>query len=159
LSQRPPSALYPLGYGKLESLGTVVVSIFLLLGGLGIGAHSWSLLSQTLISHPNIPPFLIRFLSFVTLDSEQGHGHHHSPDISEEGSLSPTAVLFPLFGILVKEYLYRVTKRVADEQNSSILMANALHHRSDAYSSIVTVVAILGSIFLQGVPVDPMGGA
>ncbi|PVF96709.1 cation efflux protein [Serendipita vermifera] len=165
LSQRPPSPSYPLGYGKFESLGTVTMSIFLLLGGLGIGAHSWGVLADTLSStlskHPQIPPLLVNILSyFATSDSDHGHGHshsHHAPT-GDEDALSSTAVLFPLFGILVKEWLYRITKQVAEEQNSSVLLANALHHRSDAFGSIVTVVAILGSLVMKDVPVDPMGG-
>ncbi|KAG8789121.1 hypothetical protein FRC20_011652 [Serendipita sp. 405] len=169
LSQRPPSSLYPLGFGKFESLGTVTMSFFLLLGGIGIGAHSWGALSDalssTLASNPNLPPVLLRILALLasstTVDGSDHHGHshsHHSSSSDDEDALSPSAIFFPLFGILVKEYLYRVTKRVAEEQNSSVLMANALHHRSDAFSSIVTIVAILGSIVLKGVPVDPLGG-
>jgi divalent metal cation (Fe/Co/Zn/Cd) transporter len=166
LSQKPPSSLYPLGYGKFESLGTVTVSIFLLLGGIGIGAHSWGMLTETLASKlsasPNMPPLLAHIVSYLApgeATSSQDYGHsHNAPLPADSETLSPTAVLFPLFGILVKEYLYRVTKRVADEQNSSVLMANALHHRSDAYGSIVTVVAILGSLVLKDVPFDPMGG-
>jgi divalent metal cation (Fe/Co/Zn/Cd) transporter len=38
LSRRPASASYPYGYGKYESLGTLVVACLLLLGGVGIGA-------------------------------------------------------------------------------------------------------------------------
>jgi divalent metal cation (Fe/Co/Zn/Cd) transporter len=168
LSQRPPSPSYPLGYGKFESLGTVTMSIFLLLGGLGIGAHSWGVLADTLSStlskHPQIPPLLVNILSYFATNESSGHGHghghshsHHGPDIDENG-LSSTALLFPLFGMLVKEWLYRITKQVAEEQNSGVLLANALHHRSDAYGSIVTIVAILGSLVMKDVPVDPMGG-
>lgn len=156
LAQRPASPFYPLGYGKFESLGTVVVSVFLFLGGIGIGAHSLGMLSEALAGKPNVPPLLLYLLSYFT-SSHSDHGHgHHAPADGED--LSPTAVLFPLFGILVKEYLYRVTKRVADEQSSSVLMANALHHRSDAYSSIVTVVAIIGTLLIKGAPFDPLGG-
>lgn len=164
-SMRPPSPRYPLGYGKFESLGTITVSIFLLLGGLGIGLHSWGLLSQTLqttlSNNKELPSWLANLLhSLISVSSidPHEHGHSHSPGMGEGESLSPSAILFPLFGILVKEYLYRATKKVAEEQNSSVLMANAMHHRSDAYSSIVTIVAILGSLIWESVPVDPLGG-
>jgi divalent metal cation (Fe/Co/Zn/Cd) transporter len=146
------------------------MSIFLLLGGLGIGAHSWGVLADTLSStlskHPQIPPLLVSILSYFATNETSGHGHghghghshsHHAPDMDEDG-LSSTALLFPLFGMLVKEWLYRITKQVAEEQNSGVLLANALHHRSDAYGSIVTIVAILGSLVMKDVPVDPMGG-
>ncbi|CCA70559.1 related to MMT1-Mitochondrial iron transport protein [Serendipita indica DSM 11827] len=164
LSQRPASPLYPIGFGKFESLGTVTVSIFLLLGGIGIGAHSWSILSDTLSStlakHPNLPPLFIHILSLLLQDSSSSSSHHHghSHGHNDGDDLSPSAIFFPLFGMLVKEYLYRATKRVAEETNSSVLMANALHHRSDAFASIVTVVAILGSVVMKDIPVDPMGG-
>jgi divalent metal cation (Fe/Co/Zn/Cd) transporter len=124
--------------------------------------HSWGLLSQTLqttlSNNKELPSWLAQLLhSLVSVSSIDPHEHGHSH--SDEGeSLSPSAILFPLFGILVKEYLYRATKKVAEEQNSSVLMANAMHHRSDAYSSIVTIVAILGSLIWESVPVDPMGG-
>lgn len=38
VSRKPPSPKFQFGYGKFESLGSLVVSIFLLLGGFGIGA-------------------------------------------------------------------------------------------------------------------------
>ena len=161
LSQRPASPLYPIGFGKFESLGTVTVSIFLLLGGIGIGAHSWGILSDTLAKNPNLPPIFIHILSYIMQDSSSSshhHGHSHGHQAEDGDDLSPSAIIFPLFGMLVKEYLYRVTKSVAEETHSSVLMANALHHRSDAFASIVTVVAILGSVVIKDVPVDPMGG-
>jgi divalent metal cation (Fe/Co/Zn/Cd) transporter len=34
---------------------------------------------------------------------------------------------------------------VAIEEKSNVLMANALHHRSDAFSGIVALVAIVSS--------------
>ena len=46
--------------------------------------------------------------------------------------------------ITSKEWLYRITKKVGEELNSQVVIANAWHHRSDAYSSILA----LGSIGL-----------
>jgi divalent metal cation (Fe/Co/Zn/Cd) transporter len=40
--------------------------------------------------------------------------------------LNPSAAWFAVISILVKEVLYRVTKRVADEEKSPLLTANAL---------------------------------
>lgn len=37
-------------------------------------------------------------------------------------------------------------------------MANAYHHRSDAYSSVVALFAILGSSWFPALPLDPIGG-
>jgi divalent metal cation (Fe/Co/Zn/Cd) transporter len=52
--------------------------------------------------------------------------------------------------ILSKEGLYRYTIRIADRYQSSILRANAWHHRSDAISSVIVLIGIGGS--LLGVP-------
>ena len=59
--------------------------------------------------------------------------------------------------IFAKEVLYRATKEVGQRINSPVLMANAWHHRSDALSSIVAFVGIVGA--LAGAPMlDPLAG-
>jgi len=60
--------------------------------------------------------------------------------------------------VIIKEWLYRITKKVADEEHSPVLYANAVHHRSDAYSSFVALFAILGSSIFLALPLDPLGG-
>jgi len=60
--------------------------------------------------------------------------------------------------IIAKEWLYRATKKVADAEGSSVLLANAIHHRSDAYSSFVALVAILGTWYFPALPLDQLGG-
>ncbi|MCU7834741.1 MAG: cation diffusion facilitator family transporter [gamma proteobacterium symbiont of Taylorina sp.] len=52
-----------------------------------------------------------------------------------------------LLSVLSKEALYQYTFIYARRLNSSILKANAWHHRSDAISSIVVLVGIAGSIY------------
>ncbi len=55
-----------------------------------------------------------------------------------------------LLSVLSKEALYQYTLVYANRFKSPILKANAWHHRSDAISSIVVLVGILGSI--SGIP-------
>lgn len=50
--------------------------------------------------------------------------------------------------ILAKEVLYRYTVVVGKRVNSPSVVANAWHHRSDAFSSIGTGIGIAGAIFL-----------
>jgi cation diffusion facilitator family transporter len=50
--------------------------------------------------------------------------------------------------IVVKEWLYRATMKVARATGSSSLVANAWHHRSDAYSSIATAAGVGAAAFL-----------
>ena len=48
--------------------------------------------------------------------------------------------------IVVKEWMYRYTKKAADKINSSALKADAWHHRSDALSSIGSLIGVGGAI-------------
>ena len=51
-----------------------------------------------------------------------------------------------VISVLVKEGLYHYTVIVARKLRSNLLRANAWHHRSDAVSSIVVVVGVIGSM-------------
>lgn len=51
-----------------------------------------------------------------------------------------------LISIAVKEYQYQITIRVAKRNNSSVLKADAWHHRSDALSSIAAFIGIGGAM-------------
>lgn len=49
--------------------------------------------------------------------------------------------------------------KVAKERKSSVLASNAVHHRVDSLTGIVTLFAILGANFLQNAAwLDPVGG-
>ena len=61
---------------------------------------------------------------------------------------SMIALIVAAVSILSKEILYRYTVRVGKNLNSQAVIANAWHHRSDAFSSIGTLVGIGGAIFL-----------
>ena len=58
------------------------------------------------------------------------------------------ALIAAAVSILLKELLYHMTARVGKEVNSPVLIANAWHHRSDALSSIGSLVGIGGAIIL-----------
>lgn len=58
------------------------------------------------------------------------------------------ALYAALFSILAKEFCYRYTARYGKKLNSPALMANAWHHRSDAISSVATVIGISFALFL-----------
>lgn len=53
-----------------------------------------------------------------------------------------------LLSILIKELLYQYTVRKGRKYNSHVVIANAWHHRSDAFSSIGSAVGIGGAIWL-----------
>ena len=60
---------------------------------------------------------------------------------------SMIALIAAAVSILSKEILYRYTVRVGNHLNSQAVIANAWHHRSDAFSSIGTLAGIGGAIF------------
>lgn len=57
------------------------------------------------------------------------------------------ALIAAAVSIVSKEILYRYTVRVGKDLDSQAVIANAWHHRSDAFSSIGTLVGIGGAIF------------
>lgn len=59
---------------------------------------------------------------------------------------STVALIAAIVSIIVKEWMYNYTKKVAVKINSSALLADAWHHRSDALSSIGAFIGILGSM-------------
>ena len=63
-----------------------------------------------------------------------------------------------LISILAKEFLYQYTVRVGRKIDSPMMIANAWHHRSDALSSIGSLLGIAGAIFLgkQYIILDPL---
>ncbi|MBO5426975.1 MAG: cation transporter [Prevotella sp.] len=58
------------------------------------------------------------------------------------------ALAAAIASILLKEWIFRVTRKVAHEVGSQALEANAWHHRSDAFSSIGTAIGIGGAVVL-----------
>ena len=75
------------------------------------------------------------------------------------------ALAAAVVSIVVKEIMFRITYAAGKKIKSESIMADAWHHRSDAYSSIGTFIGILGAIiggkfgirFLQYL--DPIAGA
>ena len=62
----------------------------------------------------------------------------------------PSAFAFwaAVLSIVVKEWLYRATLKVARSTGNASLVANAWHHRSDAFSSIATAAGVGAAVFL-----------
>lgn len=65
-------------------------------------------------------------------------------------SPEPIALIAAVVSIVAKEWLYRYTVAVGRRVESSSVIANAWHHRSDAFSSIGTLVGIGCAYFLGG---------
>jgi cation diffusion facilitator family transporter len=80
-----------------------------------------------------------------------------------EGNPPPSPTWLPftaaLASIVVKEWVYRVTIKVGMAAKSSVTIANAWHHRSDALSSIPAAITVGACLLLgpQYVFLDPVG--
>ena len=61
---------------------------------------------------------------------------------------SSLALVIAIVSIVSKEWLYRYTIAVGKKVNSQAVVANAWHHRSDAISSIGTLIGVGGAMFL-----------
>lgn len=59
---------------------------------------------------------------------------------------SKMALVAAATSIIVKEWMYHYTKRTADRIDSSAMLADAWHHRSDALSSVGSLVGVGGAI-------------
>lgn len=148
-SLKSPSERFPSGYGKVESLGSLGVSGILLTGGFLMGWTALIALCQQF------------FPGAAELASSWGllphsHGHHHGGD-----SLGPNinAVWLAAGSIVIKEWLYRATLKVAKERKSTVLAANAYHHRVDSLTAFVALLLIAGSNVLNNAQwLDPVGG-
>ena len=82
-------------------------------------------------------------------------------EILEGGSVPRPAYLAlgaAIVSILSKEILYRYTVSVGKKVNSPAVIANAWHHRSDALSSVGSLIGIAGAMFLgdKWIVLDPI---
>lgn len=164
---------YPLGYGKVESVGAFLVSGVLLFAGISVG---WLSLLQ--IFEFVLPPQIYEYVLMIQMHShshahlnvesgnQSGHSHTHS-DIAEAGNTSIStdavgpnmnAAWLALALIIVKEVLYRQTMKVAVATNSKVLVANAWHHRIDSLTAAVAFVAVTGGVLFQVLWFDSVGG-
>lgn len=150
-SLRPATSRFPLGYGKIESLGALGVSGLLLSGGIMIGLQAVMALAQQFF------PEIAHMLSHVGI-FEHGHSHSHSHGAADLGP-NINAAWLAGGSILIKEWLYRATDKVAKQKRSSVLASNAYHHRVDSLTAFVALLTISASHFLQNAQwLDPVGG-
>ncbi len=113
LSSKNPDKEHPYGHERLECVAAVVLSMILLITGLGIGMEAL----KTIL-----------------------HGDYRNLQVP--GIL---ALVAAIVSIAAKEGMYWYTRYYAKKIDSSALLADAWHHRSDAISSIGALVGIAGA--------------
>lgn len=113
LSSKSADKEHPYGHERLECVAAIVLSIVLLITGLGIGADALKDITQGDYSNLQVPGMLALIAAIVSIASKEG--------------------------------MYWYTRHYAKKIDSSALMADAWHHRSDAFSSIGALVGIAGA--------------
>ena len=117
-----------------------------------VGSHFWN--SPPDAEHPYGHR---RFETVVTIGiglavAAVGIGIGYNAVLSLLAGKSPhpetSVAIMAFISIVVKELLFRYTRRAGKEIRSQALEANAWHHRSDAYSSIPVLVAVVFAILL-----------
>ena len=128
ISSKPQDKSHDYGHGKFETLATLIIGLALLFIGLMILYKGASATYRC-----------------IWLGEEL-----HRPGM--------IAFWAAIFSIILKEAVYQYTVFKGRNLNSQAVIANAWHHRSDAFSSIGTAVGIGGAIFLgdKWVVLDPI---
>ena len=128
ISSKPQDKSHDYGHGKFETLATLIIGIALLFIGLMILYNGASATYRCIWLWEEL----------------------HRPGM--------IAFWAAIFSIILKEAVYQYTVFKGKNLNSQAVIANAWHHRSDAFSSIGTAVGIGGAIFLgdKWVVLDPI---
>ncbi len=121
LASKKSDDSHPYGHERIECIFSIVLSMILVLTGIGIGISAVkSITGGEIIEIPG-----------------------------------KAALIAAVVSIVIKEWMFRYTRRAAIKINSSAMMADAWHHRSDALSSVGSLIGIGGA--LLGYPVcDPI---
>lgn len=118
ISSKPKDESHDYGHGKYETLATSLIGLVLLAVGVGLFGEG---------AH--------KIVNYYFLGEE----------LKSPGKI---AFIAAVLSVIIKEALYQITLRAGKHLDSQVVIANAWHHRSDAFSSIGTAVGIGGAILL-----------
>jgi cation diffusion facilitator family transporter len=113
LASKDADKEHPYGHERLECVAAILLSMVLLITGLGIGKSALQNILSGSYSELAVPGIL--------------------------------ALLAAVLSIVTKEMMFWYTKINAKRIDSSALMADAWHHRSDAFSSVGALIGIVGA--------------
>lgn len=107
--------------------------------------------------------FLLSLILLVVAAQILTHGIENISAVLKGGTIvtpGKIALIAAAVSIIMKEFCYRITIHVGRKVNSPAVIANAWHHRSDALSSIGSLIGIGGAMFLgqKWIILDPVAG-
>lgn len=118
ISSKPEDADHAYGHGKYETLASCIIGLALIVVGVMMGYNA-----------------VVKIVDVVRNGTELA-----SPGI--------IALAAAVLSIVLKEWMFHITRKVAREVDSPAVEANAWHHRSDALSSVGTAIGIGGAVLL-----------
>ena len=142
---------FPFGTGRIETFASLVIALMLCSGAATILFGSCTRLYEKVMG-------IEEKEEHTCTSSSCGHGHSHGHidlDVLTDGSTSrwvgAAMVGVAVSSLFVKELLFRFGKRIGEAAGSRVVVANAYHHRADAWASGAALLGVLGT--LGGVPV------
>ena len=138
---------------KVTIAGSIINVLLLVLKfAAGILGHSAAMIADAIHSLTDFATDVV-VLVFVKLgnkpkdkDHDYGHGKYETLATAIIGI--SLFVVAAVVSIVMKEWAYQFTVRVGRKFHSEAVVANAWHHRSDALSSIGTMMGVGGAILL-----------
>ena len=118
ISSKPEDADHAYGHGKYETLASCIIGLALIVVGVMMGYNA-----------------MVKIVDVVRNGTELA-----SPGI--------IALAAAVLSMVLKEWMFHLTRKVAREVDSPAVEANAWHHRSDALSSVGTAIGIGGAVLL-----------
>ncbi|MFA5554538.1 MAG: cation diffusion facilitator family transporter [Phycisphaerae bacterium] len=99
--------------------------------------------------HGRAETFSAVFISLFLIFVGGGMVYYAARDIAQGNVVKPqiSILLIAVISMIVKEFLYWITRLAAVKYNSAALYANAWHHRSDALSSVAVAVGFIALKF------------
>ena len=121
VARLPPDDDHPYGHGKFEAIGSLFLALTLIGTGIGVGTMANK-----------------QLLTILATQRAAGATSMIRPIPVPR----PPALIMAAISIFSKEWLFRIAKTVGVSLNSQVVIANAWHHRSDAYSSVLALISI-----------------
>ncbi len=126
---------------------TDLVSDFVVFFGLKLGRKEAD--EEHPYGHGRIETIATLIVGVILMFIGVGIAWHAIQSIYIHDDIRPSGWAIAIAGlsILLKEVMYRITVKAGRRIRSSALIANAMHHRSDAFSSIAVMVGIFAAWF------------
>jgi cation diffusion facilitator family transporter len=141
VARLPPDQDHPYGHGKFEAIGSLFLSLTLIGTAIGIGIMSNNNLLDILAIQRRTAAAAVAATANTAIASSL---HHQYPIPSYP------ALIMAFISVVSKEWLFRITRVVGQRLQSQVVIANAWHHRTDAYSSILSSASIALAMFVPG---------